>query len=175
MPPTRVSRTCAEAARGLEGATKGVRAPESEVFDALQARCREDVWPVTAIECFATMREGELGRCAGELPKASRDALFAELTRGEDDRAGIAVARARLEQVTTSVESCKRLADTAIATLACEAVSVDERAHLGQQVADLVSVPTHRLSPDEVRQLSETCEGFTSSLHKELARLACPP
>ena len=40
--------SCTHAARGLSGATRGVREPDTEVYDDLVVRCDRDGWPVTA-------------------------------------------------------------------------------------------------------------------------------
>ena len=72
-------RTCKEAALGLESATRGVRDPGNAVAGPLTLRCHEDSWPIAALKCFATMREGELGKCGRLISERSRAKLFAVL------------------------------------------------------------------------------------------------
>ena len=55
QPVANSTHSCADAALGLQNATRGVRSPEQAVFDTLRARCLEDVWPAGAVDCFATM------------------------------------------------------------------------------------------------------------------------
>ena len=65
------THSCADAALGLENATRGVRSPDNPVFDTLRTRCIEDVLPAHAVNCFATMAEGDLGRCSRTMSSRS--------------------------------------------------------------------------------------------------------
>src|SRR3954468_15374312 len=70
------THTCAQAALGLENATRGVRAPDHEVFDEIKLACTQANWSAVAVHCFAEMHEGDLGRCAKELVDGQREKLF---------------------------------------------------------------------------------------------------
>ncbi|MBV8756254.1 MAG: hypothetical protein JO257_03195, partial [Deltaproteobacteria bacterium] len=100
--PVAVAHSCSDAAVGLERATKGVRAPDTTVFDAMRGRCTDDAWPLAAIECFAMMKEGDVAKCARELHDGVRDRMFAVLSGG-NDRGSLALARARLDAMTVPV------------------------------------------------------------------------
>src|SRR5262249_54694740 len=136
---------CAQAALGLENATRGVRAPDHQVFDALRAQCAEQTWPVSAVDCFATMAEGDLGRCSAALSDAMRERLFAALAGDGSDRAGLAVARARLGRLQVGVPACDRFITTVSVVLTCEAMPLDTRVQLGNETAEFWSLPTSRL------------------------------
>lgn len=172
-PLANVTRSCSDAARGLEGATKGVREPESQVFDALKKRCEDDAWPSTAIDCFATMQEGAFGRCARELPERSREAMFGVIAGGEPNRAGIAVARARLEQLDVGVPACDRFVASVLAVLACEQMPIEMRVELGNETAQFWSLPTDRLGADDVQRISDVCGQSQLTLQQQAAGLGC--
>ena len=85
-------RGCAEAAAGLEGATVGIRPPEESVLVAMRQRCLEDQWSGASIDCFATMKIDDLGRCAALLAERPRDQMFAVIG---GDRRGPRLDRGR--------------------------------------------------------------------------------
>jgi hypothetical protein len=164
--------TCAHAGRGLEGATRGVRDPDQQVFDALVARCAEG-WPTEAVECFALMREGDLGRCSTKLAEPQRDALFAVLAGGEPSQAGLAVARARLEQLAVGIETCDRFVSAVTALLGCDALSIDMRLQLGNDTAQFWSLPTDRLGTDDRQRMSQVCVTSLETLTRETGTVGC--
>jgi len=170
-----VTRSCSDAARGLEGATKGVREPESEVFDALKKRCEDDVWPSSAIDCFATMEEGAFGRCAGALPERSREGMFGVIAGGEPSRAGIAVARARLEQLSVGVPACDRFVASVLSVLACEQMPIEMRVELGNETAQFWSLPTDRLGREDLQRISDVCDQSQLSQQQQTAGIGCVP
>jgi hypothetical protein len=167
--------TCAHAARGLSGATRGVREPgtEADVFDALTTRCDRDAWPVTAVDCFAEMREGDLGRCARELDEPRREAVFAVLAGNEPSEAGIAVARARLEQLSVGIEACDRFVGAVTAVLACDAMALEIRLSIGNETAQFWSLPTDRLAADDVARMSQVCVTSHETLTREAGTVGC--
>ncbi|HEY5949656.1 MAG TPA: hypothetical protein VIV40_29380, partial [Kofleriaceae bacterium] len=118
------THSCADAALGLENATRGVRAPEHDVFDTLRLRCLEDVWPVHAVDCFATMAEGDLGKCSRNLPDAARETIFAALAGLEPGRS-LYVTKARLEQLQVGVPECDRFVSAVTTVLTCEQLSIE--------------------------------------------------
>ncbi len=178
VPPTlsnQAKHTCAHAARGLSGATRGVREPETEaeIFDALAARCDRDAWPVTAIDCFAEMAEGELGRCARQLDEPKREAVFAVLAGNEPSEAGIVVARARLDQLSVGIEACDRFVATVRAALSCDAMSLEVRLSIGNETAQFWSLPTDRLAADDVQRMSQVCVTSDETLRREASTVGC--
>lgn len=174
-PIANVTRSCSDAAHGLEGATKSVREPDQHVFDALNKRCTDDAWPSTAIDCFATMREGELGKCSRDLPERSREGMFAVIGGGEPSRAGLVVARARLEQLEVGVPECDRFVTAVSAVLACEAMPIDMRVNLGNETAQFWSLPTARLGADDLQRISEVCGQSLLTLEQQATGIGCVP
>lgn len=172
-PITNIARSCSDAAHGLEGATRSVREPDHHVFDALKKRCTDDAWPSTAIECFATMREGDLGRCSHDLSERSREGMFAVLGGSEPSRAGLTVARARLEQLEVGVPECDKFVTAVSDVLACEAMPIDMRVNLGNETAQFWSLPTARLQADDLQRISNVCGQSLLSLQQQSAGIGC--
>jgi hypothetical protein len=171
--PGNTTTTCADAAAGLEQATRGVRAPGSSVLIAMRARCGEDRWPIAAVECFAKMREGELGHCARELGDAPRDHMFAVLGGGEPDRAAIAIARARLESLQVGVGECDRFVAAVSQVLTCEQMPIEARVQLGNETADFWDLPKHGLSSDAQRRMTDACDASLTQLQQQAQDAGC--
>jgi hypothetical protein len=172
-PITNVTRSCSDAAHGLEGATKSVREPDQHVFDALKKRCTDDAWPSTAIDCFATMREGDLGKCSHDLAERSREGMFAVIGGSEPSRAGLVVARARLEQLAVGVPACDDFVTAVSNVLACDAMPIDMRVNLGNETAQFWSLPTERLQADDLQRISDVCGQSLLSLQQQSAGVGC--
>lgn len=169
------THTCADAALGLQNGTRGVRAPDHAVFDALSGRCASDTWPASAIDCFATMAEGDLGRCSRELPDKQRESLFAVLAGDEPTLAGLAVARARLANLQVGVAECDRFVAAVATTLTCEAMPLDTRVQLGNETADFWSLPTARLSAADLQRIGAVCGQSLASLEQQTVSYGCMP
>lgn len=172
-PLTNVTRSCADAAHGLEGATRSVRDPDQGVAKTLTRRCNDDTWPTTAIECFATMHEGDLGTCARNLSDRARESLFAILAGNEPSRAGIAVARARLEMLQVGVPECDRFVNAVNAVLQCEQMPLDTRVQLGNETAQFWSLPTDRLGADDLKRISDVCGQSLLTLEQQAMTVGC--
>jgi hypothetical protein len=173
QPIAHSTRSCSDAALGLENATKGVRAPERSVYEQLRLRCLEDRWPASVVECFATMAEGDLGKCSRTMTDAQREPMFAVLAGTESSRAGIYVTRARLEQLQVGVPECDRFV-TAVATmLTCEQLELDTRLQLGKETAEFWSLPTNRLSREDMLRISEVCGQSLASLERQALDVGC--
>lgn len=174
VPPTisNQTRSCRQAALGLENATRGVRSPESSVADELVVRCAEDTWPAAAIDCFAEMREGDLGRCSRSLPDDARNRMFAVLGGG-GGRTGIAIALARLEQLQVGVPACDQFITAVSAVLKCEEIAIDVRVQLGQETAELWSLPTAKLAADDVQRMTDVCGQSLASLRQQASDAGC--
>jgi hypothetical protein len=166
------THSCADAALGLSNATRGVRAPEHDVFDALRQRCLEDVWPAIAVDCFARMAEGDLGKCSRSLSDAMRETVFAALA-GNQPRAGIYVTRARLQQLQVGVPECDRFVSAVTNALSCERLTLEDRLQLGNETADFWSLPTNRLSPEDKQRISEACGQSLASLERQAHDVGC--
>jgi hypothetical protein len=167
------TRTCKEAALGIESATRGVREPDNPVAGPLTLRCQEDAWPVAALECFATMREGDLGRCGRYLPEASRSKLFAVLGGYGDAHMTIAIAHARLEQLVVGVQECDDFVNAVASVLACDRVPIDIRVQLGQETADFWALPTSRLAVEDMNRMSVVCGESLASLTQQATNAGC--
>lgn len=167
----KVAHSCSDAAVGLERATKGVRAPDTTVFDAMRGRCTDDAWPIAAIECFANMKEGDVGRCARELHDVVRDRMFAVLSGG-NDRGSLALARARLDAMTLPVAACDQFVKSVSAVLACERMPIETRIELGNDTADFWDLPA-QLPADAEQRISTACGQSLSALQQHAAVAGC--
>ncbi len=171
-PVVHHKHSCADAALGLENATRGVRAPEHDVFDTLRLRCTEDQWPAAAIDCFAEMAEGELGKCSRDLPEAIRDTILAALA-GKEPGGNLVVTRAKLERVQVGVPECDRFVTAVTSVLSCEKLALEERLQLGNETADFWSLPTSRLSVEDKQRISDVCGQSLASLEQHAHGVGC--
>jgi len=171
QPVANRTHSCADAALGLENATRGVRAPEHAVFDTLRTRCLEDVWPAGAVDCFATMAEGDLGKCSRIMPDAQRETVFAALAGNEGGT--IYVTRARLQQLQVGVPECDRFVSAVTTVLSCEKLSLQDRLQLGNETAEFWSLPTNRLSREDKLRISEVCGQSLQSLEQHALGVGC--
>ena len=166
------THSCADAALGLENATRGVREPDNDVFDTLRLRCVQDVWPVTAVNCFATMAEGDLGKCSRTLSDAMRETVFAALAN-QTSGASVYVTRARLQQVQVGVPECDRFVAAVTSALSCDKLAIEDRLQLGNETADFWSLPTTRLSREDKLRMSQVCGHSLASLEKQALDVGC--
>lgn len=171
QPIANGTHSCADAALGLENATRGVRAPEQDVFDTLRLRCMEDSWPVAAVDCFATMAEGELGKCSRDMPDDMRETIFAALSGKE--QTSIYVTRARLEQLSVGVPECDRFVAAVTTVLTCERMAIEDRLQLGNETAEFWSLPTSKLSREDKLRISEVCGQSLQSLERHALGAGC--
>jgi hypothetical protein len=168
----RPAHTCSDAAVGLDRATKGVRAPDAVMFDAMRVRCIDDVWSTQAIECFAMMHEGDLGTCARELHDGQRTAFFDILAGGTAETGSLAVARARLDSMVVPVEECDRFVKSVSAVLGCEQMPIDDRVQLGNETADFWNLPA-QLPEDAHRRIADACGQSLVQLRQHATFLGC--
>jgi hypothetical protein len=162
---------CSDAAVGLERATKGVRDPDTSVFDAMRGRCFDDAWPLAAVECFAVMKEGDVARCARELHDDVRDRMF-EVLSGGNDRGALAIARARLDAMTLPIAACDQFVRSVSAVLACERMPIETRIQLGNDTADFWSLPDV-LPADAEQRIATACGQSLSALQQHAAVAGC--
>ncbi len=172
QPVANNTHSCSDAALGIQNATKGVREPDRAVFETLRQRCLEDRWPATAVDCFATMAEGELGTCAHDLPDKTRESIFAVLA-GHEPGGSIVVTRARLQQLQVGVPECDRFVSAVTTALSCERMSIDTRLQLGNETADFWSLPTDRLSREDKLRISDACGQSLASLQQHALGVGC--
>lgn len=168
------THTCAQAALGLENATRGVRAPDNEVFDEVKLACMQASWSAVAVHCFAEMHEGDLGRCAKELTDSQRDKLFDVLAGNQPTQRGIAVAQARLQQLQVGVQTCDQFITAVTSFLTCEHIPIETRVQLGQETAEFWSLPTSRLGTEDLQRMSEVCGASLASLVRQASDAGCP-
>ncbi len=165
-----MTRTCSEAAVGLEQGTRGIRPPESSVVQLMRARCTDDQWPIAALECFAQMKEDDLGRCARTLDEDARSRMFAAL--GGGDETAVAIARIRLSGMHVGVVECDELFATARDFLACEAVPLETRARVGPQIAESWNLPD-KLPADAATRMATVCARSRDTLAQQLGAAGC--
>jgi hypothetical protein len=170
-PIANVTLTCGDAAAGLEHGTRELRAPEESVLAPMRARCTEDRWPVRAIECFAHMRNDELGTCAERLDEHQRTAMFAVF--GGGPAASLAILAARLEALQVGIAECDHFITTVASVLRCEAMPLETRLSLGSETVDFWSLPTNGL-PEAARQrMAAVCDSSLAAL--QAASAGCHP
>ena len=158
---------------GLEAATRSVRSPDNAVAGPLTLKCHEDTWPAVAVDCFATMREGDLGRCAKLLPEGARGQLFSVLGGYGDAHMSIAIAHARLEGLQVGVRECDDFVTAVASVLACDQVPIETRIQLGNETADFWSLPTKRLAAEDVARMSTVCTQSLTSLMQQASDAGC--
>jgi hypothetical protein len=165
------THTCADAALGLENATRGVRSPEQDAFDTLRDSCVEDAWPTAAVDCFAEMKEGELGTCSRHLTDAARETVFAALAGKQGG--SVVITKARLQQLNVGVPACDQFVSAVTVVLTCEQMSLDDRLQLGNETAEFWSLPTNRLSREDKLRMSEVCGQSLASLQQHALGAGC--
>ncbi|MEO8846307.1 MAG: hypothetical protein ABI591_26815 [Kofleriaceae bacterium] len=171
LPIENHTRTCSEAAVGLEQATRSIRPPESSVVQIMRGRCADDRWGDDAIDCFAQMTEGDLGRCAGKLPEDARRQMFGAL--GGGDETAVAIARLRLAGMHVGIPACDALWVTTSEYLSCDAVPLATRAELGPQIADSWNLPD-RLPPDAQTRMTAVCTRSRETVLQQAVAAGCP-
>lgn len=174
-PVNQTERGCAEAASGIEQGTRSIREPGTSIVSAVRGLCLDDHWSVAAIECFARLREGDLGLCAGELAPKPRDRLFDAIGGTGDDRTAIALAQARLHGLTVGVPECDSFVTAVARALGCEAMPLAQRAQLGNETADFWSLPTTNLPEDAQKRMAAVCQESLVFLRKQVADAGCMP
>jgi hypothetical protein len=174
-PVNKTERGCAEAAAGIEQGTRSIREPGTSVVGEMRGLCLDDKWTVAAIDCFAKLREGDLGICAGELEPKARDRMFDALGGTGDDRTAIALAQARLHGLKVGVPECDNFVTAVVRALGCEAMPLAQRAQLGNETADFWSLPTTNLPEDAHRRMTAVCEQSLGFLRKQVADAGCMP
>jgi hypothetical protein len=166
------THSCREAAVNLERATRDVRAPETSIVRAMDDRCVADRWPGRVVDCFATMDDGELARCATLLADGPREAMLGVITGG-GDRSAIEVARLRLRGLEVGVGECNRFVAAVASVLRCEQMPLDARVQLGNETAELWDLPTQGLPPDAQQRMAEACGVSLQRLQAEASNAGC--
>jgi hypothetical protein len=168
-------RTCSEAAVGLDRATQTLREPDAAVLAPLKTKCVDGAWSQGAIDCFATMKVDDLAKCAAMLPDRPREAMFQILADREPTTAALAIAKARLDAMKVGVDECDRFIEAVSAVLTCESMPLEARVQLGNETADVWSLPTARLSPDAHARMATACATSLHTLEKRVADVGCMP
>jgi hypothetical protein len=167
--------SCGKAAFGIEQGTKSIRPPESTVVDDMRETCVEDGWPEAAIDCFSRMTEGDLAKCAVQLPDEARERMFGALGGDLRDRTAVAIAIAKLSTLNVGVVACDNFVSAVGRVLACDKMPIEERAQLGAETADFWSLPTSGLSPDAERRMGDVCGKSLASLQQRAVGVGCMP
>jgi len=174
-PPAARVRTCSEAAVGLDRATQALREPDSAVLASVKTKCLDGPWSQPAIDCFATMKVDDLAKCASMLPDRARDAMFQILANREPTQAALAIAKARLDAMKVGVDECDRFIEAVSAVLTCDSMPLEARVQLGNETADVWSLPTARLSPEAHARMATACATSLHTLEKRVADVGCMP
>jgi hypothetical protein len=172
-PPVPVASIhgCTDAAAALERATRDVRPPEESVLAALKERCVADAWSQKAVDCFATMREHEVGPCA----KLLDDDAATELVRvvGGANRTEVSDVRFKLSQLKVGVAECDRFVAAVSTIMSCEKMPLEDRLSLGNETADFWSLPTTGLSIDIERRMTQACGESLQALQRQAIDVGC--
>lgn len=163
-------RSCSEAAVGIEQATRSLRPPETSVVEEMRARCADDHWSADATDCFATMHEGELVRCAQLLSEESRHAMFTAI--GGTSETAVAIARIRLSGMHVGIDACDALWTMAVEFLRCEAIPLETRAEVGPQIAESWNLPD-KLPADARARMAQVCTSSKQTLVTEAGAAGC--
>ncbi len=136
----------------------------------MRARCADDRWSAEAIDCFALMKEGELGTCASKLPEEARHQLFTAL--GGTNEAAVAIAKLRLADMHVGVEACNQLFSSARDFLGCDAIPIATRAEMGPQIADSWDLPDKLPAAAQAR-MTEVCSKSREALLQQTVTAGC--
>lgn len=167
-----VAKTCNDAAAGLERGTIGLREPGGTVLASMTARCMQDRWSASAIECFANMGPDDLGRCAGKLAAPPRDAMFQVLGGTDGDRASVTIVIARLSAMKVGIARCDDFVSAVASVMRCEQLPIETRVQLGAETADFWSLPTSGLPSDAQAKMEAACGESLAALERETQ--GCP-
>ena len=138
---------------------------------ALQERCVADAWSREAVDCFATLREREVGPCAQLLEE---DAA-AQLVRvvGGANRTEVTDVQYKLSQLKVGVAECDRFVAAVSTILSCEQMPLADRLSLGNETADFWSLPTTGLSVDVERRMTQACGESLQALQRQASDVGC--
>jgi hypothetical protein len=175
VPTQTATRTCMDAAMGLDRGARGVKAPDAELIAPMRARCIEDLWPAKAIDCFAQMGEDELGQCAGMLDAGKREKLFATLNGngGFTDKTALTLVKARLSGLQVGIPECDNFVIAVGRVLACEEYPLVARIQLGNETVDFWSLPTSKLPADAVKRMAVVCDQSRGELEQRAVGVGC--
>lgn len=172
-PVVHASRSCAEAAAGIERGTRSVRDPDFSVLAPMRDRCTEDGWPEAALDCFSKMTEDDLGTCARLLDTSARERMFGALAQDLEPRTAVTISIARLASVKVGIAECDRFVATVSSVLRCEGMPIETRVQLGNDTADFWSLPTSKLSADAQRRMADVCGKSLAELVRTAAAAGC--
>jgi len=177
VPETIESKpSCNEAAIGIERSTRDLRPAGAPIAGPLRARCTEDHWAATAIECFAHMGEDDLGRCAALLETKTRDKLFDALGNGgtTSDRAELAIDIAKLQSLRVGIPECDNFVIAVGRILACNEMPLAARVQLGNETVDFWSLPNNgRLPADAIKRMATVCDQTRGELEQRAVGAGC--
>ena len=162
---------CTDAAAALDRATRDVRPPEESVRAALQQRCVADAWSQEAVDCFATMREHEVGPCAKLLEDDAATQLVQVV--GGANRTEVSDVRFKLSQLKVGVAECDRFVVAVSTIMSCENMPLADRLSLGNETADFWSLPTTGLSIDIERRMTQACGESLQALRRQASDAGC--
>lgn len=154
---------------------RGIRRPEESILAAMRTRCVQDSWPAVAIDCFATMTPDDLGKCAGQIEPANREALFGVIAGNDRDEASIAIIVARLANLKVGVPECDRFVTAVATAMSCQGLPLADRHQLGVETTDFWSLPTSGLPPDAVAKMVKACTASLDSLQQQVSAVGCMP
>ncbi|HEY4060092.1 MAG TPA: hypothetical protein VGM39_25935 [Kofleriaceae bacterium] len=169
--------TCADAAFGVERATKNIRPPDQEIVPQVRAECIQYQWTQDAIACFAQIKsdaEDEASiPCMSTLEDEAQGVLLREIAGTNNAEAEIADVKTRLAAIQIGISSCDEFVQQVAQFMDCANVTPEQRIQLGNETADAWSLSVAKLSlPDKVR-MAGACKNSLDSLKHHRQQNAC--
>jgi hypothetical protein len=175
-----ISKTCTDAAFGIDRAAKDLHPPEQELVPPMRARCAEDAWSQQVIDCFANLAsdvpagESGLEACVSRLPVPQRAPLVVEIKGAQPDQAAeLADVIVRLGALQVGIASCDQFVAAVTRMMDCPALPAEARIQLGTETIEAWSLPMHRVSLQDKAKLAGACHESLDALKRHATDLAC--
>jgi hypothetical protein len=170
--------TCADAAFGIEAASKDMRPAEQEIVPVVRTKCLAEAWSVAAIACFAKLRASDdMLTCTDHLTPDARTSLLAEIggTSGDatTQTAELAEVKQKLATVTVGIASCDQFVQEVVRVMDCEGISLPQRILLGTETAEAWSISTARLTISDKARMGTVCGKSLDKLQKHATNQSC--
>ncbi|CAN5913346.1 hypothetical protein BH11MYX2_BH11MYX2_09530 [soil metagenome] len=169
--------TCADAAFGVDRATRNMRPPEQEVIPQVRAECIQYQWSQEAIACFSQLKSDYQDEdsipCVKDLDDDSQGVLLREIAGTNNAEAEIADVKTRLAQLQIGISSCDEFVQQVAQFMDCASVTPEQRIQLGNETADAWSLSVARLSLQDKVRMAGACKNSLDSLKHHRQQNAC--
>lgn len=169
--------TCADAAFGVDRATRNMRPPEQEIVPQVRAECIQYQWSQKAIECFSLLA-GNIENdatipCVSDLEDEAQGVLMREIAGTNNADAELAEVKTRLVQLQVGITSCDEFVQQVAQFMDCANVTPEQRIQLGNETADAWSLSVARLSIQDKVRMAGACKNSLDSLKHHRQQNAC--